>query len=346
MGISPHGDLVATLSQYYVAGSPEPGPRLEVYASADLHLLQKGAFPPGLGRNDYAAWPQFPRLQFSPKGDEILVQKMDSYLNNEKPVRRSVDNVLLTCLKRELDGGRFRQVRKTVNVLRCRGPVFLRVTDWPRVVVWNVHLGAIEVLNVDSGDIVSRLAIGDDPILSSIDPERLEKPDIGNVVMLLQALRGIVVSSDGQFGIYVPERVGGQGPGYLRKIDLAANPPRIVATGKNPQGDLNSETAAVSGDGGAVFVAKDTLDAKGNRLPSRQIRVFRTLDLEPATEITASVNVDYLAASGDGQQLYVLDRDQHRVAVVDVRTGREVRVLDHVGSHPVAILAVPGAKDK
>ncbi len=351
VALSPRGDLIAAMSMYTLAGVGQSGARLEIYSSRDLHLIKKGALPPAYIRSDYTLWPRFPRMQFSPKGDEIVIQQMDSYLTDEKPVRRTVDNTVLTCLKVELSEGTFQATRKSVRVPRCRMASFVRIADWPRAVIWNAHLGALEVVDFDKGEVVSRQAITDDPVLKTFDVESLEKPIIGNVVDRLQGLRGTVISIDGRTGVYVPNSIEGQQAGYFRKVDLTTSPPRIIMKGKQREGDLRADSVVVSSKDGALFVVKNTFDAKRVELPSRGIRAFEVQTLWPLRDVSTSVHADFLACTPDGTLLCVLDRGVNagrpRMAVVTVKGGEELKVIDQVGRGPVMIwpLAAPKSQE-
>jgi hypothetical protein len=56
--------------------------------------------------------------------------------------------------------------------------------------------------------------------------------------------------------------------------------------------------------------------------------------------MTSLTNCDCLAASHDGKYLYALDR-KGGMAVVDISSGKEVKVLRDVGNHPALVLALP-----
>jgi hypothetical protein len=344
LALSPTGDSVAVSSLYHVASVAQPRARLEVFDTGDLSVVSRDFLP--VRRNTYGRLPSSPRMQFSPDGKVVLFQRMDSYLNEESPVRRTVDDVVLFQVRLDAEDVEvFQMVHEPLRVPRARSVTFLRIADWPQITVWNHHLGALEVLDLDDNSILTRVPIGDDPVLATFDPQHLERPNIGELSRRL-GFRGDVVSVDGAHAYYIPlhsaQLTTRRPVGHLRKIDLTASPPAVVLVSEKPMPHLQARVATVSETAGALFVAErkfapETWDV----LPSRRVKVFHTLTLEPAAEIELSLSdITCLSASHDGKYLYAVDR-AGGMSVVDIATGRELKVLRDVGNHPALVLALP-----
>jgi hypothetical protein len=253
---------------------------------------------------------------------------------------------MLDVMKRKpSDEGYFRLSRPAVKVPRCRGVSFLRVADWPRVHVWNGYLGVVEVIDLEGGKILSRLGLDDDDVLQRIDPEELEKPDILNELQLrLSPVRGSVMPAGGRYAYYVPKQFTRQEPGFLKKIDLAAEPPKVVLKGEKPAPDLRPDVAAASEAGKALFVVEQKVDGVAE-VASRRVKVFSTVDLTLQSEMDLPLtDCDQLEASHDGKYMYALDQKGGKVAVLDIARGRVVKVLDRVGKVPATVFALPEGK--
>lgn len=337
VAVSPKGDVVAVVAAHAVAGRFQRHDRLELYRLPDLRKLESGPLP-FTARLQHGVLPPHPLIQFSPDGGELIVQALESFVNDETPIRKTVDQLRLNCVKLELDeNGAFKSCQQSVLVPRCRAVAFLRVEDWPRVHIWNEHLGVIQVVDLSTAKNLKRLPIGDDPQLNLFDSAELEKPNIGELYFRLNALRGTVFPADGRYGYYIPWQRG-----FIRKIDLAADPPSVLRQGQTRYEDLDATVAATSGKGHAIFVKVKGEDRGGSLAPSARLRVFNTFDLEPQGEIDLSIdNINKLEASLDGKYMYAVDWLHARLAVIDIGTGREIKVLDDVGHDPAMIIALP-----
>lgn len=340
--LSPGSELIAICSRYSVAGVAQPHTRLEVFRASDLSPVKSGWLP--VRRGAFGQLPKSLRMQFSPDAKELVVQRMESFLSDDKPIRRTVDEVVLTRIQLELDdAGMFKIAGQPFKIPRARSVQFLRSTEWPRITVWNHFLGAIEVLDLSADSVLTHVPLGDDKVLANADARYLEKPNIGSLVHRL-GFWANMVTSDGKHAYYVSEHVHqpNRHPlGFLRKIDLTTDPARVVLQFDERQSNLKARVAAVSETAGALFVAEDRRDpSKGLVLPSSLVKTFHTSTLKPASDIQLSLTDCYcLAASRDGKYLYALDF-AGGMAVVDISTGKEVKVLPNVGVHPGLVLAL------
>ncbi|MBI3468107.1 MAG: hypothetical protein HY000_34305 [Planctomycetes bacterium] len=205
--------------------------------------------------------------------------------------------------------------------------------------IWNGLLGVVEVVDFDTGKILSRLAVGDDPVLALFDPAQLERPNVGrDLYMRLGRPRGGVVPGSDRWAYYVPTVQSG----FLKRIDLSGQSPQIVRKGEEAYEDLDVRAAAASDRAGALCVKVKGKPDGATFEKSAVIRIFDTFNVKPQGEVSLSIgNCDRLETSRDGKYLYALDREQARIGVVEIATGREVKVLDNVGPVPVAVLALP-----
>lgn len=308
VALTREGDLVAVKSHYIVAGVSERLRRLEIFRTADLSLVQRGFVP--LRTNEYKRVPSRVHMQFSADGKEIIVQRM--HLPGGGNVRHG--HAVLTHLQRELDdAGMFKIAGQPFKVPDVPYVNIVSIAQWPRIVGWNYYGGALVVLDVHANSVLSTLPLVGSPAAN-------------------------VITSDGKNAYYVPHNATQQ----LRKIDLAADPPKVVRTSDEPHPNLHAEVAAVSEKAGALFVGEHKVDPEGRRLlPSPLVKTFHTQTLAPAGEITLSLTgCDCLAASGDGKYLYAVDF-AGGMSVVDISSGKEVKVLRDVGNHPALVLALP-----
>ena len=346
LGLSPKGDLLAVTTRSVLGGTGQPQNKLEIFQTSDLKRLESGLLPLGSGPTGFQRPPAVPTMAFSPDGKEIIVPRMVSSLTDEKPLRWDVHNVLLSFVSRELDTeGVFKQSRKDVGIPRCKIPTFLRLSDWPRVHLWNSSLAVVEVVDVSTGKILSRLPLDydDDLTLKTLDPTALEKPEIGELSMHLGA-NGVVISGGDRFAYYVPQptRNPTAEPGHIQKIDLTAVPPKVVRKGDQREAGLRASFSAASDQGGGLFVVARNGKDPTKQEASRRLKIFSTLDLKFQIEIEATIpDINGLRTSMDGKYLYLLNRDQAKIAVLDVRTGKETKVLSTVGKYPWMILALP-----
>src|SRR5262249_55096214 len=153
-----------------------------------------------------------------------------------------------------------------------------------------------------------RLGLDDDDVLRRIDPEELEKPDILNELQLrLSPVRGRVVPTEARYAYYVPKQFARREPGFLKKIDLAVEPPKVVLKGEKPAPDLRPDVAAASETGKALFVVQQKIDGAAE-VASRRVKVFSTVDLTLQSEMDLPLtDCDQLEASHDGKYMYALD---------------------------------------
>jgi len=332
--VSPDGRVVAALASY------EDFNQLEFYQATDLKKIESGQLPIP-GRLLYGAVPKTPLIQMSPSATEIIVQLPAGFLNDEKPIQKTVDQTILRCMHRELDAsGAFRPSRREALIPCSRGLVFLRVTDWPRIQVWNGHLGAVEAVDLSLGQIMHRVAVGDDAELAGRALTELEKPNIGDLYFKLNALRGNVISGGDRHAYYVPWK-----PGTLKRIDLASDPPRVVVQGTKQYEDLKSDIAVASERAEAVFVAVKGKQRGASLERSQRVRVFHPSELSQTAEFEVPLDgFDRLETSRDGKYLYALDWKKGRVAVINAKTYQHVKTLDQVGTFPEMIMALPEAQ--
>jgi hypothetical protein len=342
IGLSPKGDTVALLTSNLVGGRAQPNARLQTFRTSDLSEVEKGLIPV-VPRGGFQRYPIIPSIAFSPDGQEIIIQRIYSYENDEKPVRYTVHNISLNFLKRELDqGGKFKLARREVIIPRGTVALFLGTSKWPKLSLWNAVMGALEEIDVRTGTVLSRLPFdyGDDPLFQRLDPTYLEQPNIGELALHLGANGGVI--SGGHYAYYIPEPIRNPKgkPGFIKKIDLHADPPKIILQSDQRQENLTWASACVSEAGGAMLVA---LKKQGMpRKPSGQVRIYSTDSLKLQNEIQLSISsCDKLEASWDGKYAYALDRNAAKLAVIDIAAGKEVKVLNNIGKIPAVVLALP-----
>jgi hypothetical protein len=305
--LTQEGDLVAVKSGYRVDGDSERHRRLEIFRTGDLSLVQRSFVP--VRTNQYKRVPSNVRMQFSADGKELIVQGMESGGGNVRNGR-----AVLTRLQRELDdAGKFKIAGQPFKVPDAPTVNFISSAQWPRIAGWNSYGSALMVLDLHANSVLSTLGLGGSPAST-------------------------VVTSDGKNAYYVPHNATGQ----LRKIDLAADPPKVVRTSEEPQPQLEARTAVVSETAGALYVAEFKIKPDGTGvLPSPLVKTFHTQTLAAAADINLSLtDCDCLAASRDGKYLYALDF-AGGMSVVDTSSGKEIKVLRDVGKHPALVLALP-----
>jgi hypothetical protein len=157
----------------------------------------------------------------------------------------------------------------------------------------------------------------------------------------LSATRGEVLAGAGRYAYYIPApplpNLGK--PGFFKKIDLAVDPPVVIRKGVEPQTDLG--TTAISDNAGALFSVKCVPPKDEAAQPSRRIKVFSTADFKFQKEIVVSLkDCQRLVASRDGKYVYGLNPTEAKVAVMEVPTGREAKVIE-VGAYPWMIIPLP-----
>jgi hypothetical protein len=348
IAVSPAGDLVAALSVHRTGDQFEQ--RLNIYGIADLKLVKSGLVSTEIPRFVYQQGAAAD-ICVSPDGEEIVIQGAERGFGNA-----DLATTLLNCLKLELDSeGFYKRSRKTVAIPRCHGVDFLRVADWPMVHIWNGRTGLLTVVDFDTGEIRNRLALGDDPELAKLDPLQREAAD--DLTMMRLRGAGFVATEAGQHGYYVPRQSGDnghparyrKGPGFLRKIDLAALPPQVVHQGEQREDDLRPGPTAVSEAAGALFVLELERPGPNRLVASRRMKVFSTSDLKLQREIELpfepTTDQVRLKASCDGKYLYAVDPWQPRLAVIEIATGLQLKEIDAaVGNYPHILIPLPEGK--
>jgi hypothetical protein len=194
-------------------------------------------------------------------------------------------------------------------------------------------------VDVSRGETLSRLYLGDEPGIENADPAELEGADTERIFRL-RAHGGVV--ADGRYAYYVPQQLYGQGglpqeAGFLKKIDLAAHPPRLVRRSAERAPDLAA--GVVAGDG--LFFMRYQPPANFRPVALRRVRVFGAGDLAFRREVELPT-ADCNQLAGDDGHVYALDAQRARLAVLDA-TGQAVRILDGIGGSPRLILAVGAA---
>ena len=345
--VSPAGDLVAALSGHRAGEQFEQ--RLNIYGTADLKLVKSGRVSAAIPRFVYQEGAAAD-ICLSPDGKELVIQGAERGFGNA-----DLATTLLNGVKLELDSeGFFKRSRKTVAIPRCHGVSFLRVADWPRVHIWNGRTGLVKVVNFDTGEIQSRLALGDDPELAKLDP--LEREAADDLTMMQLRGAGFVATETGKHGYYIPRQSGDnghparyrKGPGFLRKVDLAALPPEVVRQGEQREDDLRPGPTAVSEAAGALFVL-ELQGGPNGLIASRRMKVFSTSDLKLHREIELpfepTTDQVRLKASCDGKYLYAVDPRQPRLAVIEIATGLPLKAIGaEVGNYPHILIPLPEGK--
>ena len=201
-------------------------------------------------------------------------------------------------------------------------------------------LGLLEVADQKSGRVRSKLYLGDDPEAQPLSPAGLEKSDDGLALRL--RFRGLLVSQS-RYGYYIPRQPWNKNePGFLKKVDLGVDPPKVIVTSEKVEKDLHAGPSVVSEAAGALFVLQEEFPQGGRRQPARQLKVYGTTDLKLQREITLPLfDCEALEVSSDGGYVYALSSNEAKVAVLDAMTAKMVKVLENVGAYPHITLAVP-----
>jgi hypothetical protein len=336
--LSTGGDEVAVIS-YFSGGGQRGASLLEFYRTRDLQRLQSGTLPDSVRLMGYQLGAA-QDCQLSPKGTEILL---------EGPAggggAAHLASTALTCVKREVDVlGAYKISDKKVILPRCYGITFLKAADWPKLHIWNANLGLLEVVDFSTGKTVSRLYLGNDPAAAHMNPVDLEKADTPLIFRIRS--RAQVVSDGRRYAYYVPRHPSNpkEPIDVLKKIDLAADPPKVIAKGEQPQPNLIGPVL-ISEAAGALFVVKAKVGPPGLNgsmvEPTRGIFVFDTKILKLKKEIEFPCDFTSLSISRDGKYLYGLDSEGRKLTVMDVSTSKEVKVLDNIGTYPHLMLALP-----
>src|SRR5262249_31000473 len=235
LAVSPKGNLVAAIYNRW-DDRVLPPTHLDFYRGSNLKRLENGLLP-AIPRMNYQlgaasdSW-------LSPDGQVLLVQGPE--YNGENA---DMATTVLNCVKRDLDKvGFFKLSEKPVRLPRAHGVDIVSVADWPRVHVWNRNLNLLKVVDFNNGKTLSSLLISDDPALEKTDPAELEKIDADRHLRLKH--HGWMLATGGRFAYYVPMACAP--PGRVRKIDLSADPPKVVRTWNKRQPDLGAGIVAVS----------------------------------------------------------------------------------------------------
>lgn len=347
--ISLAGDRVAALSVLNAANRPEQ--RLNIYDTPDLKLVKSGLVSAEIPRFVYQQGAAAD-ICFSPDGKELVIQgTAPGFVGNA-----DLATTLLNCVKIELDNdGSFKKSRQTVAIPHCGVVSFLRVADWPTVHIWNGMTGLLYAVDFDTGEVRSRLILGDDPELAKLGP--LEREAADNLTMMRLRHAGFVVTESGQYAYYIPRQSWDdghparyqKGPGFLRKIDLAVHRPEVVRQGAQREDDLRPGPTAVSQATGALFVLELERPGPNRLVASRRMKVFSTSDLKLQREIELpfepTTDQVQLKASHDGKYLYVVDPRQPRLTVIDTATGLELKAIHaEVGTYPHILIPLPEGK--
>jgi hypothetical protein len=339
IGVSPRGDAVAALS-YVRANVPGGSTILSYFRGKDLSPAETGRFPDNIPRLAYQLGAAAD-IALSPDGKALLLCGLGGGGNVDLAA------TVLTPVRRELDNGSFK-VGKTVRIPHCRSVDFVSLAGWPRIHVLNHTFTLLEAVDLQTGEIRSKLPLGDDPAMGQINLTALEKADFGLILRVRN--QGTVVAGGRRYAYYIPLPASHhpaapayrkQG-GFLKKIDLHADPPRVIARGKSAEADLNNAIAAVSESAGALFVLELRHNPRRAQEPSHWVKVFRTSDLKYQREIELPLkDCASLRVSSDGKYLYALNPEEAKLAVLDAGSGRTVKVLDVPARYPLLVLPVP-----
>jgi hypothetical protein len=328
LAVSPKGNLVAAIYNRW-DDRVLPPTHLEFYRGSDLKRLESGLLP-AIPRMNYQlgaaadSW-------ISPDGQALVVQGPEYQGENAH-----MATTVLNCVKRELDKVGFLKLsEKRVRIPRAHGVDIVSVADWPRVHVWNRNLNVLYVVDFKTGEILSKLLISDDPALEKTDPAGLEKIEANRLLRLKH--HGWMLATGGQFAYYVP--MSWAPPGQVRKIDLSADPPKVVRTWKERQPDLGAGFVAVSEKAGRIFVVEQEPPRAGRPMPSNHVTVLSTDDLTLKQQVKLSLeDCDGLVTSRDGKFLYAWHTEGAKVAVIDSATGREIKVLGDLCKAPYLVI--------
>jgi hypothetical protein len=295
IAVSPGGDLLTAIS--YFRGEEGGQTRMQFFRAQDLKRLEGGLFPSEI----HPIMSQLGATKSSrllPGDQGLIVQSVQG---------NSPDNgtTSLTVVKRELDGDGAFKVSSQVVKVRSYGVGILRVADWPRVHIVDYHAGLLKVVDFKTGKTLSRLPLADDPALDNIDPADLEKPDNKLIPQQLKG-RGRPIAGEGRYAYLLPYAaiphpawpLRSQEPGFLRKIDLTANPPKVILKGEKPVLDIR--WGIVSESAGFLFVVQEAYNRKSTHEPSKRIKIFSAKDLKLLKEIDLSINDCHSLAASYG----------------------------------------------
>jgi hypothetical protein len=327
LAVSPDGRTVAALTTVGAGAGRET--RLNFYRAADLSLEQSGKFPKGISplnrQSGVAA-----SIHFSPDGNEIVFCGLATHGNVDAAT------TAIMRMKRELDADGYYRSVTAATIEPCRAVDFVSFAKWPKAIVLNQTTTELLTVDLEGGEILSTLKVAE-PGPDHFAPMRL---------------RGVAISGGSQYAYFLPRKTG-----HVKKIDLLAEPPVVIATGsKDP--DLRPLIAAVSEKEDSVFALEERPVLEERRAlpawayaPSRWVGVFRASDVRFQRQIALPLaDCHWLTASRDGKFLYAigpvtgppfddLSVKESRLAVIDASSGREVRILQ-AGQRPAALFPV------
>lgn len=336
LGVSPKGDVIATVSSLGET-------RLDFYRAKDLCLLKSGRFPDSIPRRVVHQLGAAADIALSPSGQEILVCSMEGGGNVD------LATAVVSCVGQKLDReGFFTLCHKPMKIARCRGVSFVDTAAWPRVHVLNQTFSLLETLDLGAGKILSSLPLGDGPGITFADRASLENADFK--LILRVRLKGVLIPGGSGYAYYIPRSISRlpalppppPTPGFLKKIDLTVDPPKVIRKGAEPEPDLRAGIAAVSEAAGALFVLEERRHFQFTHEPSRWLRVFSTSELKFQRQIELPLtDCHCLQASRDGRYLYALDSEDAKLAILETASGRVVKVLPIPGKYPLLMTALP-----
>jgi hypothetical protein len=330
LAVSPRADTIAVISQN----------GLNLFATSDLHGLQAGTLPPlEPGRRVLYQQGASRDARLTPDGKNLLVQTAVPIPG--EPDAHQATSVIHTIRLEQVKQGEYGLTAHTVEVPRSWGVQIVQVAHWPRVHLWNATVGLLQVADLATSKITRKLYLGDDPEAAKATPEKLENADKRWLYDRVR-FRGVLIAGD-RYAYYLPRQPWkNQEPGYLKKIDLACDPPNVIHRADKPELALHPGPAVASEPVGHLFVVQKPFPAGNQRQPARRVRVYATKDLRLQQEFDLPVaDCHCLEVSSDGKYLYALDSTAAQVAVLDAATCKQVRMLTNVGKYPHLLLAVP-----
>jgi hypothetical protein len=338
LAVSRDGETVAAIA--WLRGDPpnQREIRLSFYRAADLSLVQSGRLPDALPRRQYQQGAAAD-IQFSPDGQEIVLCGLVG--------RGNVDQAttVVTRVKRELDDSGFFKAESAATLHPCRSVDFVSLAAWPLAQLLDHTFTLLHTVDLDRGQILGSVAVGDPP------PDAFDQTSRENASMqsILRARnKGVFIPGDHRYAYYLPSSIsnppGLPGPlpeaALLKKIDLSADPPQVIAKGPKGDPDLRARIAAVSESAGAIYVVEERRNPQFTYEPSRWVKVFSARDLSFQQRIELPLaDCQSLAVSRDGSRLYALDPENARLAVLETASARVLKVLD-VGNYPLLMVAV------
>jgi RNA polymerase sigma factor (sigma-70 family) len=337
VAVSPEGLVVSAIFTPPKSGAPGPS-RIELYKAADLSRLTAGELLMSIVRN--GTHDGVDRLNQLGHGGRTL------FIQGTQPAAGDVANACLdlTVISTKPDPqGRYLPIASAARLPRCAGVRFLRVEDYPQIHLWNFNTGWLEVIDFGTSKPIAGLSLVD------------------GLAEHYSTGQGFAISAGGRFAYYVPRRPiakrtkpntrnpvpedrwpiqEGDSPGLLKRIDLKTNPPRIDLQVAAPQSERYRDVVAVSEPAELLCVMEDRVHPNGfTRLPSNRLKIFGTKDLQFKRQLDLPLADCWaLETSRAGKYLYALNPEERRLAVIDLATGRTVKVLAGFGTCPFIVL--------